>query len=259
MTATVPVPPTHQLPPPFSSPASTRDLTLISQGAEALLYHTPSYLTPNHPAALKFRPPKPYRHPTLDKRLTRQRTLAEVRVLVKLRKEGVGVPGVLGVDVEGGVVVVEWVAGVVVKEVIRTRSGGDEGEVKGLLRRIGEAVGKLHKAGVVHGDLTTSNMMLRPSQSGSSNEQHEVQESAINADSKLAAPTTALDGDIILIDFGLASQTVQEEERAVDLYVLERAFGSTHPKEEEMFGVVLEAYEKSYKGGKGGDTAFERR
>lgn len=54
----------------------------------------------------------------------------------------------------------------------------------------------------------------------------------------------------MLIDFGLATQAVQEEDRAVDLYVLERAFGSTHPKEEGMFGEVLSSYEGTYKGAK---------
>ena len=55
----------------------------------------------------------------------------------------------------------------------------------------------------------------------------------------------------MLIDFGLASQSVQDEDRAVDLYVLERAFGSTHPKEERLFQQeVLVAYGDSFKGAK---------
>ena len=60
-----------------------------------------------------------------------------------------------------------------------------------------------------------------------------------------------LEGEIVLIDFGLAAQTVQEEDRAVDLYVLERAFGSTHPREEGMFGELLEGYRVAFKGSKG--------
>ncbi|KAI4253064.1 MAG: hypothetical protein LQ352_003932 [Teloschistes flavicans] len=58
----------------------------------------------------------------------------------------------------------------------------------------------------------------------------------------------SLDGEVVLIDFGLAAQSVQDEDKAVDLYVLERAFGSTHPELEEDFKQVLEAYGKSYKG-----------
>ena len=56
------------------------------------------------------------------------------------------------------------------------------------------------------------------------------------------------DGDIILIDFGLASQSTQDEDRAVDLYVLERAFGSTHPKAEGLFKELSNAYGNSFKG-----------
>jgi len=81
--------------------ADSNALTLLTQGAEALVYRG-VFLTAATPAALKYRPPKPYRHPLLDKRLTRARILAEARVLVKARREGVGVPGVLGVDWEGG-------------------------------------------------------------------------------------------------------------------------------------------------------------
>ncbi|KAL9581993.1 MAG: hypothetical protein Q9212_003565 [Teloschistes hypoglaucus] len=58
----------------------------------------------------------------------------------------------------------------------------------------------------------------------------------------------SLDGEVVLIDFGLAAQSVQDEDKAVDLYVLERAFGSTHPELEEDFKMVLEAYGKSHKG-----------
>lgn len=73
---------------------------IITQGAEALVYRT-SFLSPGTPAILKHRPAKPYRHPTLDRRLTKQRILAEARTLVRLRREGVQVPGVLACDWDG--------------------------------------------------------------------------------------------------------------------------------------------------------------
>lgn len=248
----VPVPESqshHRLPAPFDTASSS--LNLITQGAEALLYRT-TFLNPSTPAALKIRPPKPWRHPTLDKRLTRQRILAEARVLVKCRKEGVPVPAVLGLDWEAGWVALEWIEGGSVKEVIRRWEGtGDRivEDLEGLLRRIGEGVGMLHKAGVVHGDLTTSNLMLRPRPDPSDTErvdgQHEYSDTnQIQGE----IVTSSLEGEVVLIDFGLAMQATQEEERAVDLYVLERAFGSTHPSSEGHFGVVLEAYGTSYKG-----------
>jgi TP53 regulating kinase-like protein len=139
-----------------------------------------------------------------------------------------------------------------VKEAVRGREFKDGGEGKGdgeemmrdLMRRIGGAVGKLHSVGVVHGDLTTSNMMLRRRTSAKSNEAGQGEDEKVTGNAALA-------GDIVLIDFGLAVQTVQEEDRAVDLYVLERAFGSTHPREEGMFGELLEGYRVAFKGSKG--------
>lgn len=219
-------PSTRPLPPPFDQ--SNENFELITQGAEALLYKT-TFLDPSTSCALKVRPPKPWRHPTLDKRLTRQRILAESRVLVKCKKEGVSVPGVLAVDWEAGWMVGEWIEGGTVKAAIRERRVEDEESLKGLMRRIGRAVGRLHAAGVIHGDLTTSNMMLRRTSEGEG----------------------SLEGEIVLIDFGLATQAVQEEDRAVDLYVLERAFGSTHPREEGFFAEVLEGYGEVFKGAKG--------
>ena len=141
-------------------------------------------------------------------------------------------PGVLGVGWEvvggGGWMLMEWVEGKSVREFLMEKKGRGKGmeeenagEVRGLMGRIGRAVGKLHEIGVVHGDLTTSNLMVR---------EH--------------------GGEIVLIDFGLAVQSVQEEDKAVDLYVLERAFGSTHPEAEAGFREVLEAYEESYRGGR---------
>lgn len=106
----------------------------------------------------------------------------------------------------------------------------DVNGIKDLMRRIGEAVGKMHRIGVVHGDLTTSNLMLRPEAESS---QDTGSDSATN-----------LEGTIVIIDFGLAYQAAMDEDRAVDLYVLERAFGSTHPRLESLWGEVLAGYEK---------------
>lgn len=100
--------------------------------------------------------------------------------------------------------------------------------LKSFLRTIGTVVGKLHKAGIVHGDLTTSNMMLQPTSPSTT--------------ANGSAAKASLDGDIVLIDFGLSSQSSSDEDRAVDLYVLERAFGSTHPRAEVIFPEVLEGY-----------------
>ncbi|KAF2838393.1 kinase-like protein [Patellaria atrata CBS 101060] len=246
----------HTLPAPFFT--SSTPLMPITQGAEALLFKT-SLITTDTPAALKYRPPKPYRHPILDKKLTKQRILAEARVLVKCAREGVPVPRVLAVGWEEGWVGVEWIRGGTLRGALNEweskrmgtyigksahEDGGEEAEeaeeaVKDLMSRIGIAVGRLHQAGVVHGDLTTSNIMLRPTTQSPSGESQEHEQS-----------NGSLKDEVVLIDFGLAAQSVQDEDRAVDLYVLERAFGATHPKAEPFFGDLLRAYGDSFKGAK---------
>ncbi|PQE17666.1 Kinase-associated endopeptidase 1 Bud32 protein [Rutstroemia sp. NJR-2017a BVV2] len=245
--AATPITANPPLPNLFNYPSSTPP-TLIAQGAEALLFKS-TYLLPEIPAAVKYRPSKPYRHPILDQRLTKHRILSEARVLAKCRREGVNVPAVYAMDEAGGWLMFEWITGDVVRVRINEwlekkkelgvigENDGAEGndtatdakDAVDLMRRMGEAVGKMHSVGVVHGDLTTSNLMLRPSETETEAE-------------------TNLQGEIVIIDFGLASQSTHDEDRAVDLYVLERAFGSTHSRAEHLFKEVLVAYGKSFKG-----------
>lgn len=148
-------------------------------------------------------------------------------------------------DEAAGWLMIEWIEGEVVRirlnEWLKRRKddgvldGVDDGELVDLMEKVGSAVGRMHATGIVHGDLTTSNLMLRPrSQDG------------LNGNATTAEKV--LDGEIVLIDFGLAHQNAVDEDRAVDLYVLERAFGSTHPRAERLFSEVLTAYGKSFKG-----------
>ncbi|KAF3491053.1 serine/threonine-protein kinase bud32 [Arthroderma uncinatum] len=281
--------PPPSLPQPFTYCDPAKTPVLLAQGAEARLYKT-HFIDSSIPAALKVRPLKPYRHPILDRRLTRQRILQEARCMAKLVREGVPVPGILAADWgqnsdsttegkdgsnanNGGWLLMEWIEGEVVRRVVndwerwvKTQEKLDEREtadtdksasvesvkesekkICALLKKIGGAVGLLHKTGIIHGDLTTSNLMLRP-------ENSVVAEPApLEADTNRGQPGTeppCLSGEIILIDFGLAGQTVQDEDRAVDLYVLERAFASSHPRTEGLFKEVLDGYAESFKGAK---------
>jgi TP53 regulating kinase and related kinases len=157
------------------------------------------------------------------------------------------VPAVYALDETNGWMMIEWIEGEVVRirlnEWLKRRKDGgiaegvDDGELVELMGRVGSAVGRMHSVGIVHGDLTTSNLMLRP-----------WGREGMNEDAAAARVEKGLDGEIILIDFGLASQSSHDEDRAVDLYVLERAFGSTHPRAERLFKEVLSAYGKSFKG-----------
>jgi TP53 regulating kinase-like protein len=121
----------------------------------------------------------------------------------------------------------------------------EEERVKDLMRRVGHAVGSMHKAGVIHGDLTTSNLILRPYHTPAGQQPEQFLDRNDVSD---VTESPSMVGEVVLVDFGLAGQSAQDEDRAVDLYVLERAFGSTHPRTEGFFDEVLQAYQPSFKG-----------
>jgi TP53 regulating kinase and related kinases len=145
---------------------------------------------------LKHRFPKGYRHPTLDASLTKQRIGAEARALARCQRFGVAAPLLRFVDLEGGTLALEWVDGLSVRDALggpsadlsaqedasseaqRPAGGVDESShslfsvtlsssnltqpfLVAVMERIGIEIAKLHRADIIHGDLTTSNMMLR--------------------------------------------------------------------------------------------------
>ncbi|KAF8962910.1 hypothetical protein BDZ97DRAFT_1823370 [Flammula alnicola] len=152
------------------------------------------------------------------------------------------------VDAAEGLLGIEWIEGKMVKKLLPCGTEEEfdsEGEIPQdspnnedenpldeygisldtLMSLIGIEIAKMHLADIIHGDLTTSNMMLR----------HPT--SFYSTDSNLST-------ELVLIDFGLSYHSTLIEDKAVDLYVLERAFASTHPDSEPMFASILSAYEK---------------
>lgn len=110
--------------------------------------------------------------------------------------------------------------GITVKAALE-RKDCTENARQSIAEAIGKVVGKLHGAGYVHGDLTTSNMIV---------------DSSLQTDSSSLA----------LIDFGLASGNATPEVMAVDLYVLERAFLSTHPDLQGTFAHIVKCYKDTH-------------
>ena len=93
-------------------------------------------------------------------------------------------------------------------------------QLKPLAELMGETLAKMHTNNIIHGDLTTSNMLLE-------------------GDPK--------DLSLFLIDFGLSSFEASAEDKGVDLYVLERAFLSSHPNSEDVFDCILSNYKDHMK------------
>ncbi|KAF9208415.1 TP53 regulating kinase [Haplosporangium sp. Z 27] len=191
---------------------------LIKQGAEAKVYLAPLC---ERQAIVKERFAKAYRHPTLDKKLTSRRVVQEARCLNRCQKALIDTPTVYMVDVDKSLIYMEYIEGTSVRDYLVTDDGQTTEAQTKVAVGIGKALGLMHNIDVVHGDLTTSNLLLR-------------QES----------------GSVVLIDFGLSYVSQLVEDKAVDLYVLERAFSSTHPNTEVMFAQILEAYGQSCKAAK---------
>ena len=176
--------------------------TLLSQGAEARVWKQGTVVC-------KERFPKRYRHPTLDARLTKARCRMEARMLQKCtERKMVNVPQVL--RTEHALIYMEFVEGASVRQALdqhhQHNNNSNTIAVSDLAQQLGQALACLHNQGIVHGDLTTSNMILRPT--------------STNND--------ATRTELVFIDFGLAKHSTSVEEKAVDLYVLERAIASTH-------------------------------
>ena len=208
----------------------SRGFTVFKQGAEARL-HRGTFL--DLKAVAKERFPKKYRHPQLDRQLTRDRVKGEARSLVRAKMLGVLTPTVFLADLESGVIVMEDLGETTVTardyiKGITEEKGSDDERLLALGGEIGRTVAKLHCGGVIHGDLTTSNILVETSSSGGS------------------CPR------LVMIDFGLGFAEGSPEDKGVDLYVLERALLSTHPNTEALFKAILEGYEKETKSSSGG-------
>eukprot|EP00884_Botryococcus_braunii_P013574 jgi/Botrbrau1/22217/Bobra.168_1s0048.1 len=182
---------------------------LVAQGAEARVFEG-TFL--GRPTILKQRFNKKYRHPYLDAKLTTSRLKGEVRSIVKARKVGVRTPVVYYVEFEANAIYMEKVPGRSLKELMLSAKLSEQ-ERHDLLTEVGRVVAAIHDGGLVHGDLTTSNILVRDS-----------------------------DRALVMIDFGLAYNSTIPEDKAVDLYVLERAFTSAHAAEDTAFNTVLASY-----------------
>jgi len=190
-------------------------MELIKQGAEAKIYladfeeYFGVDLLPGERVIVKHRIPKRYRIKEIDEKLRKERTVREARVLHRAKEFGVNCPYVYEVNLRDMIIVMEFIKGERLKELLEKVQM--EERLK-LCREVGRQIGRLHEAGIVHGDLTTSNMILR-------------------------------EGKVYLIDFGLADFDPTLEAQGVDLHLLKRAMESTHYTWfEKGFEAVLEGY-----------------
>jgi len=184
---------------------------ILARGAEAIIYKL-------NKKVIKDRIPKSYRHPTLDLKLIKRRTKSESKILSKAVKI-IPVPKLLSdPKPQGRIIHMEYISG---KRLSDHLSKLKPVEITHTCKQIGKNIAKLHDAGIIHGDLTTSNMILR-----------------------------AQNKRVYFIDFGLGFHSNRIEDKAVDLHLIKQALEAKHPKiYKKAFKAVIEGYKisKNYK------------
>jgi len=180
---------------------------IIQQGAEAILYVEDGKLT-------KERIKKSYRIKEIDDSLRKLRTRKETKLLEKAKI--IDVPEVYESSDKNMKIVMEYLGGDLVKDIL---DGVDKEKRKTICKNIGKNIAVLHDNNIIHGDLTTSNMILRRNK-------------------------------VYFIDFGLGFISDKVEDKAVDLHLLKKALVAKHYRIfEEAFENVLDGYSenKSFK------------
>lgn len=180
---------------------------LVRKGAEANLYLEEWY---GIKVIKKVRIPKSYRLRQIDYEIRRSRTVHEAQIMSDAKRAGVPTPIIYLIDVQRTTLVMEYVEGSRVKEILNQLPSQER---EAFCKRIGGLIGQLHGKGIIHGDLTTSNMIMGPNEK------------------------------IFFIDFGLAEYSAEVEKRGVDLHLMKRALESTHyPHAKECFTSIIAGY-----------------
>ena len=162
-------------------------MKLIKKGAEGDLYLT---TWNKQKSILKIRKKKAYRNPSLDEKIRRQRTIREAQIILEAKSFGIDTPLIYLVDIKSCSIIMQHIEGPLVRDLT-------DSKLVRCCNKIGRIVGTLHKNGIMHGDLTTSNFILSKNK-------------------------------LVTIDFGLANKTSKPEDHAVDLRLLKEILGSAH-------------------------------
>jgi len=162
-------------------------MKLLKKGAEGDIF----LITWNKKKAiLKARKKKDYRNSLLDQRIRKQRTIRECEIISEVKSFGVSTPLIYNMDTKNCTIIMQHIVGTVVNDLSESKL------IKSCIE-IGKIVGVMHKNGIMHGDLTTSNFIVSK-------------------------------GKMFVLDFGLANKTNKSEDHAVDLRLLKEILNSAH-------------------------------
>jgi len=162
-------------------------MKLIKKGAEGDLFLT---VWNKQKAVLKARKEKNYRNSQLDNRIRKQRTIRESEIISEVKSFGISTPLVYFVDTKNCTILMQYITGTLIQDLPKTK-------LTLICKKIGQVVGTMHKNGIMHGDLTTSNFILSH-------------------------------GKLFVIDFGLAVKTKKSIDHAVDLRLFKEILNSAH-------------------------------
>lgn len=177
-------------------------MKIIRRGAEAILYLENGRL-------VKERIKKGYRIPEIDLEKRKYPTRREAKLL-KDAYEVINVPKVYEMDDKNMKVAMEYINGKCLKDVFDKLKDKND-----ICIKIGNSIAKLHDKDIIHGDLTTSNIILKKDK-------------------------------VYFIDFGLGFVSKKAEDKAVDLHLMRQALDSKHwTSSEESFSFILQGYKES--------------
>ncbi len=179
-------------------------MKLLKKGAEADIYIT-SWNGQN--SILKIRKKKDYRVHSLDTRIRTLRTIREAKMISEVKSFGITTPLVYFVDEKKCKIYLQFIKGRLIRDIPAKQIVKTCGE-------IGKIVGILHRNGVMHGDLTTSNFIL--SQKG-----------------------------LTILDFGLSQKTDKIDDFAIDLRLFKEVLNSAHAQiVDNAWTLFIQGYQK---------------
>lgn len=187
----------------------------ISQGAEAKIFLTKTKYSEK--TIIKERISKKYRIELFDKQIRKFRTKREVKIIEKCNLLKIKVPKVYDYDLNDMKIYQEYIEGVKLRDKLKLNN------FKSYIKKIAKIVAKIHSNDIIHGDLTTSNMIVKKSSSKDlSNDK------------------------IYLIDFGLSQISDKIEDKAVDIHLFRQALESKHNKFwKKAYSYFISEYKKS--------------
>ena len=160
-------------------------------------------------AVYKVRKPFDYRLKALDESIRRQRTQREAEMIHRAKEAGVRAPYLYEVDLPGSTLIMEYVQGTRLKDLVPLAEPAD---LERYFRDFGHCTARLHASGVMHGVLTTANVVSR-------------------------------DHELVFIDFGLSVRSTRLEDHAVDLRLIKETLVGAHPEASSAaFGALVDGY-----------------